>query len=88
MTLSKRSYALVNGLNMYYEIHGEGQPLVLLHGALSAMRVYTSWHWKVADDASCQNKVMKKGRMLSRDGVCHTMTADMTCLFARKEQEE
>ena len=37
MTLSKRSYALVNGLNMYYEIHGEGQPLVLLHGALSAI---------------------------------------------------
>lgn len=26
----------MNGLNMYYEIHGEGQPLVLLHGALSA----------------------------------------------------
>lgn len=26
----------VNGLNMYYEIHGEGSPLVLLHGALSA----------------------------------------------------
>jgi hypothetical protein len=43
--------------------------------------VYTSWQWKVADDASCQNKVMKKGRMLSRDGVCHTMTPDMTCLF-------
>jgi hypothetical protein len=27
--------APVNGLNMYYEIHGAGQPLVLLHGALS-----------------------------------------------------
>ena len=26
------SYALVNGLNMYYEIHGSGQPLVLLPG--------------------------------------------------------
>lgn len=25
-------YAAVNGLNMYYEIHGAGQPLVLLHG--------------------------------------------------------
>lgn len=36
MTLSKGSYTQVNGLNMYYEIHGEGQPLVLLHGALSA----------------------------------------------------
>jgi pimeloyl-ACP methyl ester carboxylesterase len=27
------NYAEVNGLNMYYEIHGSGQPLVLLHGA-------------------------------------------------------
>jgi pimeloyl-ACP methyl ester carboxylesterase len=26
-------YAPVNGLNMYYEVHGTGQPLVLLHGA-------------------------------------------------------
>jgi pimeloyl-ACP methyl ester carboxylesterase len=30
---SKSGYADVNGLNMYYEIHGEGEPLVLLHGA-------------------------------------------------------
>jgi pimeloyl-ACP methyl ester carboxylesterase len=27
------NYASVNGLNMYYEIHGTGQPLVVLHGA-------------------------------------------------------
>jgi pimeloyl-ACP methyl ester carboxylesterase len=26
-------YAEVNGVSMYYEIHGTGQPLVLLHGA-------------------------------------------------------
>jgi pimeloyl-ACP methyl ester carboxylesterase len=26
-------YAPVNGLEMYYEIHGEGRPLVVLHGA-------------------------------------------------------
>ena len=30
-------YAAVNGLTMYYEIHGAGQPLVLLHGAFSAI---------------------------------------------------
>jgi pimeloyl-ACP methyl ester carboxylesterase len=30
---SKGNYAEVNGLNMYYEIHGTGQPLILLHGA-------------------------------------------------------
>jgi hypothetical protein len=27
------NYAEVNGLEMYYEIHGSGEPLVLLHGA-------------------------------------------------------
>jgi pimeloyl-ACP methyl ester carboxylesterase len=26
-------YAPVNGLQMYYEIHGEGEPLLLIHGA-------------------------------------------------------
>lgn len=30
-------YAPVNGLQMYYEIHGTGQPLALLHGAFSAI---------------------------------------------------
>ncbi len=30
-------YVNVNGLNMYYEVHGTGQPLVLLHGAFSAI---------------------------------------------------
>jgi pimeloyl-ACP methyl ester carboxylesterase len=34
---SKGNYVEVNGLNMYYEIHGSGQPLVLLHGAFSAI---------------------------------------------------
>src|SRR5258708_6664903 len=33
----KGSYAEVHGLKMYYEIHGEGFPLVLLHGGLSTI---------------------------------------------------
>lgn len=36
-TNEKGRYADVHELSMYYEIHGEGQPLVLLHGALSAI---------------------------------------------------
>src|SRR5829696_5946140 len=36
-TSPKTGYAPVNGLNMYYEIHGTGQPLALLHGAFSAI---------------------------------------------------
>lgn len=30
-------YAPVNGLKMYYEIHGKGEPVVLLHGAFMAV---------------------------------------------------
>lgn len=31
-------YALVNGIKMYYEIHGEGTPLVLIHGGGSTIQ--------------------------------------------------
>lgn len=34
MTRVATGYAPVNGLNMYYEVHGEGKPLVLLHGGV------------------------------------------------------
>ena len=34
------SYAQVNGLNLYYEIHGTGQPLVLLHGGLGSTGMF------------------------------------------------
>ena len=34
---SRSGYVSVNGLNMYYEIHGMSQPLVLLHGAFSGI---------------------------------------------------
>jgi pimeloyl-ACP methyl ester carboxylesterase len=35
------NYADVNGIKMYYEIHGSGSPLVLLHGGGST--IYTSF---------------------------------------------
>jgi pimeloyl-ACP methyl ester carboxylesterase len=33
MNAAKGDYAEVNGLRMYYEVHGSGRPLLLLHGA-------------------------------------------------------
>ena len=37
-------YAPVNGLKMYYEIHGSGEPVVLLHGAFMAISGdWTDW---------------------------------------------
>jgi len=34
----KSGYSAVNGLNMYYEIYGEGKPLVLMHGGGSTIQ--------------------------------------------------
>jgi pimeloyl-ACP methyl ester carboxylesterase len=34
---NKGNYATVNGLKMYYEIHGTGSPLVLIHGGGSTL---------------------------------------------------
>ena len=37
-------YAPVNGLKMYYEVHGSGDPVVLLHGSFSTItRHWTPW---------------------------------------------
>ena len=36
---TQTGYAPVNGLEMYYEVHGRGRPLVLLHGNLSTIGV-------------------------------------------------
>jgi pimeloyl-ACP methyl ester carboxylesterase len=37
---ARGDYAEVNGLEMYYEIHGTGQPLVLLHGAYMTIEMF------------------------------------------------
>ena len=39
-TAVKSGYAPVNGLKLYYEIHGKGQPLVLLHGGVGAIEMF------------------------------------------------
>ncbi|MFN8573050.1 MAG: alpha/beta hydrolase [Gemmatimonadaceae bacterium] len=37
-------YAPVNGLKMYYEVHGSGEPVVLLHGAFMTIPMnWTGW---------------------------------------------
>src|SRR5262249_55225272 len=42
-------YAPVNGLKMYYEVHGSGEPVVLLHGAfMTITNNWTGWIGELA----------------------------------------
>jgi pimeloyl-ACP methyl ester carboxylesterase len=35
--MRRMPYAAVNGLTLYYEVHGYGPPLVLLHGGTASI---------------------------------------------------
>ena len=37
---TKSGFAPVNGLQMYYEVHGEGEPLILIHGGVQASEAF------------------------------------------------
>ena len=44
LTPAASGYADVNGLKMYYEIRGQGEPVVMLHGAFMAITdEWTDW---------------------------------------------
>ena len=62
------NYTQVNGLNIYYEIHGVGQPLVLLHGAFSA--IGTSF-------GNVLPELAKTRRVIAFEMQAHGRTADI-----------
>jgi pimeloyl-ACP methyl ester carboxylesterase len=39
---SAGAYAAVNGINLYYEIHGTGSPLVMLHGGFGTFEMFSA----------------------------------------------
>ncbi|HET8625981.1 MAG TPA: alpha/beta hydrolase [Thermomicrobiales bacterium] len=43
MTPLSAGYAEVNGITLYHEIHGRGEPLVLLHGGLTTIGEMQGW---------------------------------------------
>ena len=59
-------YASVHGLKMYYEIHGQGRPLLLLHGGLESIP-----GWPEAIDYFCKNY-----RVIAPEQMGHGRTAD------------
>jgi pimeloyl-ACP methyl ester carboxylesterase len=61
-------YAPVNGLKMYYEIHGNGEPVVLLHGAF--MAISGDWNDWI-------NELAKTRRVIAVEMQGHGRTADI-----------
>jgi pimeloyl-ACP methyl ester carboxylesterase len=61
-------YAPVNGLKMYYEIHGSGDPVVLLHGAFMAV---------TGDWMDWVNELAKTRKVIAVDMQGHGRTADI-----------
>ncbi|SHM87542.1 Pimeloyl-ACP methyl ester carboxylesterase [Chitinophaga jiangningensis] len=50
-----KGFAAVNGLNMYYEVYGDGKPIVLLHGAY--MTIPLNWS-RVIPEMARKRKVI------------------------------
>src|SRR6187549_2843314 len=48
-------YAPVNGLKMYYEVHGRGEPLVLLHGGF--MTITNNWEGWIGELAKTRQVI-------------------------------
>ncbi|WP_165225433.1 alpha/beta fold hydrolase [Aquisphaera insulae] len=69
-------YAPVNGLKMYYEIHGRGEPVVMLHGAF--MAIPGDWAGWVAELA-------KTRKVIALEMQGHGRTADIPRPFRSED---
>jgi pimeloyl-ACP methyl ester carboxylesterase len=63
-----RGHAPVNGLEMYYEIHGKGDPVVLLHG--SFMTITNNWTGMI-------ERLSKSRKVIAVEMQGHGRTADI-----------
>jgi pimeloyl-ACP methyl ester carboxylesterase len=77
-------YAPVNGLKMYYEIYGEGAPLVLIHGGVGAIEMFganltalAQTHKVIAVDLQAHGRTADIDRPLK----CELMADDIAALL-------
>ncbi len=70
----ERAYADVNGVHMYYEIHGQGRPVLMLHGGITD---HSFWPQTLQD--------MAKGhRVIAPEQMGHGHTADLRASSATR----
>ena len=72
-------YAPVNGLRMYYEVHGSGEPVVLLHGAF--MSIPGNW-------AGWIDELSKTRKVIAVEMQGHGRTADIAREFSNENHAD
>lgn len=72
-------YAPVNGLRMYYEVHGRGEPVVLLHGAF--MNITSNWTGWISELA-------KTHTVIAVEMQGHGRTADIARAFSNANHSD
>ena len=78
-------YAPVNGLKMYYEVHGNGEPVVLLHGAF--MTITNNWNGWIEELAKTRKviaiEMQGHGRTadIARDMTSENLADDVAALL-------
>ncbi|HEU4799979.1 MAG TPA: alpha/beta hydrolase [Gemmatimonadales bacterium] len=72
-------YAPVNGLHMYYEIHGSGEPVVLLHGAF--MTITNNW-------AGWIDELSRTRQVIAVEMQGHGRTADIPRAFSNENHAD
>jgi pimeloyl-ACP methyl ester carboxylesterase len=70
---STTGYAPVNGLKMYYEVRGSGEPVVLLHGAF--MTITNNWTGWIGE-------LSKTRKVIAVEMQGHGRTADIEREFS------
>jgi pimeloyl-ACP methyl ester carboxylesterase len=84
LTQGNGEYADVNGINLYYETHGTGRPLILLHGGLGSGEMFgpllpalAAGHQVIAVDLQGHGRTADVDRPLSIE----TMADDIAALI-------
>lgn len=78
-------YAPVNGLKMYYEVHGSGEPVVLLHGGF--MTITNNWNGWIKELAKTRKviaiEMQGHGRTadIARDMTSENLADDVAALL-------
>jgi pimeloyl-ACP methyl ester carboxylesterase len=75
MSETMSGYKMVNGLNMYYEIHGSGKPLILLHGQFATASMF----YPILPELAHNRQVI----LIEQQGHGHTADIDRPLSFAQ-----